>query len=224
MIRILAHIISIIFHPILMAIYMLILLMWINPYLFGASGISQRTELLVLMLPTSVVIPVVCILLMKPLGFINSYQLHTRQERIVPYITTGVLYTWLFINIYHQTLFPRAYVIFFLGALIALFIAFFINNFSKISAHSVGAGGLLGMMILTYAYFSYDAVEVSLQGWWQGQISMSVILVATIIVVGLIGTSRLILEAHTRQDIYGGYIVGLSSQLIAFQIMNAYGN
>lgn len=205
-----------------MATYMLILLLWINPFLFGVPRMADRTELLVLMLPTSVVIPVICILLMKPLGFIKSYQLHTREERIVPYITTGVLYSWLFINIYNQSYFPRAYVIFFLGSLIALFLAFFINNFSKISAHSVGAGGLLGMMILTHAYYSYDFISIKIPGLSIGHISITTLLLLTILITGLIGTSRLILEAHNRQDIYGGYIVGFSAQLVAFQIINAY--
>lgn len=203
---------------------MLLLLMWINPYMFGVNHLFERSELIILMLPTSVIIPIICILLMKPLGFINSYQLSTREERIVPYITTAILYCWLFINIYNQALFPRAYAIFFLGGLLALFLTFFINNFSKISAHSVGAGGLVGMMALTYAFFSYDYVPLYLPGIFEGEISVGILLLVSIVLAGAIGTARLLLEAHTRQDIYGGYIVGLSTQLIAFQLINAYGS
>lgn len=217
-----AHIVSIVFHPILIVIYMLVLLMWINPFIFGVSSVLDRKELIILMLPTSVVIPVICILLMKPLGFISSYQLPTREERIVPYITTAILYTWLFINIYHQPFFPRAYAVFFLGALIGLFLTFFINNFSKISAHTVGAGGLLGMMILTHLFYSYDYVGLTIPGLAMTHISMTTLLLLTLLVVGLIGTSRLVLEAHSRQDIYGGYLVGFSTQLIAYQILQYY--
>ncbi len=91
MIRGLAHIVSIAFHPILIATYMLFLIMWINPYLFGVSHWSERSELIVLLLPTSVIIPVICVLMMKPLGFIQSYQMKEREERIIPYITTAIL-------------------------------------------------------------------------------------------------------------------------------------
>lgn len=215
-----AHIISFLFHPIFMAVYMLVLLMWINPFLFGASEWWERKDLLVLMMPTSVVIPVLCILLMRPLGFINSLQMKERTERIVPYISTAILYTWLFINIYRQTVFPEAYSIFFLGILMALYVAFFINNFSKISAHTVGAGGLLGMLILTRFYFSYGDVALSLGGDRVIFLSVNTILMLAILIVGLIGTCRLILSAHDRHEIYGGYIVGFSMQLIAFQILS----
>ena len=224
MVRGLAHLVSVIFHPILMATYMLILLMWINPFLFGVAEAGGRIDLVVLLLPTSVVIPVICVLLMKPLGFINSYDLKSREERIIPYITTAILYSWLFINIKNQPYFPMAYAVFFLGCLIALFLAFFINIFSKISAHCVGAGGLLGMIILTRAYYSYETVQINLFGWYERTLSVDVLVIVVLLIAGLIGTSRLVLNAHTRQDIYGGYIIGLSTQLIAFQILSGYGN
>lgn len=222
MIRGLAHIVSIAFHPILIATYMLFLIMWINPYLFGVSHWSERSELIVLLLPTSVIIPVICVLMMKPLGFIQSYQMKEREERIIPYITTAILYCWLFINILKQPYFPQAYAVFFLGALIALFLTFFINNFSKISAHSVGAGGLLGMIILTKVFYSYDFADIDIPGIYQGAISMNAILMITIILVGLIGTARLILKMHEREDIYGGYMVGISTQMMAYQILQYY--
>jgi hypothetical protein len=220
MIRLLAHVISVICHPIFMAIYFLLILMWVNPYLFGGSSFTDRLDLLILLIPTSLIIPIVCIALMKPLGFIQSFQMKERTERIVPYISTAVLYSWLFINIYQQTIFPKAYAIFFLGILIALYLAFFINNFSKISAHTVGMGGLVGMMVLTMAYFSYEEAALTLPGGEVAFVDMKTLVVAAIILAGLVGSARLVLEAHERNDIYGGYIVGFTTQLIAFQILN----
>lgn len=223
MLRMFAHFISILFHPILMASYMLFLLMWINPYLFGASEWSERAELLILILPTSVLIPVICILLMKPLGFIKSYEMKTREERIIPYVTVAVLYCWLFINILKQPVFPQAYAVFFLGGLAALFLTFFINNFSKISAHAVGAGGLIGMILLTRYFYSYEQVSIGAKGTEETTFSINAVVIGIIIIAGLIGTARLILKAHDRQDIYGGYVVGFSTQLIAYQILTNYG-
>jgi len=194
--------------------------MWVNPYLFGASGFGERMELLVLLLPTSVIIPSVCVLLMRPLGFIKSLKMEERTERIVPYISTAILYSWLYININQQTIFPQAYAIFFLGILIAIYLTFFINNFSKISAHTVGAGGLVGMMLLVKLYYSYGEAPIKWLNDEVAFISINQLLVGVIILAGLIGTARLILGAHDRQDIYGGYIVGFSTQLIAYQILS----
>ncbi|MEZ4935194.1 MAG: hypothetical protein R2788_24050 [Saprospiraceae bacterium] len=44
-----------------------------------------------------------------------------------------------------------------LGTTIALFTAFFFNNFTKISAHAVGMGGLVGLSAINSIYMSFDA-------------------------------------------------------------------
>ncbi len=220
--KFLAKTISIVFHPIFMASYMLLILMWVNPYLFGVHHWSERLDLLVLLAPTSAIIPIICILLMKPLGFVNSFQLKTRQERTIPYVSTAILYLWLFINLLNQKFFPTAYTIFFFGILIALFLSFFINIFSKISAHCVGAGGLIGMLILTWSYYSYGSVSVNLGMLGLYSFDFVYLLLASILLAGTIGSARLILNAHEKMDIYGGYIVGFSSMLISFQILNQY--
>jgi hypothetical protein len=87
----------------------------------------------------------------------------------------------------------------------------------------VGAGGLLGMIILTKVFYSYDFADISIPGIYQGAISMDVILMITIVLAGVIGTARLVLKMHEREDIYGGYMVGLSTQLMAYQILQYYG-
>ena len=58
-----------------------------------------------------------------------------------------------------------------LGATIALFIAFFINIFSKISAHAVGMGGLVAMVLISIISFSHGAFTFKLR--WVGMVEMS---------------------------------------------------
>jgi type IV secretory pathway VirB6-like protein len=89
MLRWLAVLISIIFHPLLMLTYMVTLLLLANPYLFGVHDISEQTVLILLIFLTTVVIPGFSVVMMRLLGLIQSVQLEDRQDRIGPYIVTG---------------------------------------------------------------------------------------------------------------------------------------
>jgi len=216
LIKIVAWILSVVFHPIWMLFYMLLLLLMINPHLFGLSSWDQNMGLILLVLLTTVVIPMITTALMKPLGFISSLTQMARKERIFPYISTAIFYLWLFINLYHNSDIPNAYSTFVLGVIFALFTSFFINNFSKISIHTVGMGGLIGMLALTKAFYSYDYFTPP---WSEGIITLNQLIIAAILIAGAVGTSRLLLRAHREDEIYGGYLVGFLAQILAYLIM-----
>jgi drug/metabolite transporter (DMT)-like permease len=114
---------------------------------------------------------------------------------------------------------PTAYTSFVLGATIALFFAFFINIFSKISAHAVGMGGMLGMVVITMLLFSYDTFTVPILFGQTLQLNMMTVFLVMIILCGLVGTARLILQAHDPRDVYGGFLVGFTAQFIALRFL-----
>ncbi len=223
MLRSIAYVVSVIFHPLLILTYMLILLLLINPYLFGVSDISEpSSKLLVLRIfLSSFFIPFFSISMLRFLGMIESMEMKDKQERIGPYIITGLFYTWIFWNAFNSQQIPTAYAMFVLGSVIGLFLAFIINIFTKISAHAVGMGGLVGMVLITMFMFSYVTDSFTINFWVIGavQMNMTMLLMVVLILAGLVGSSRLILKAHEPADLYGGYLVGLFSQLIALRFL-----
>ncbi len=212
--RILAHLISVVFHPLLMLTYMIILLLLINPYLFGVNHIANSSILVLRIFIMTFLLPGFAVLMMKQLGLIESLQMQDKQERIGPLIITGMFYIWVFYNFYKSPVLPQAYTIFMLGATIGLFIAFLINIFEKVSLHGVGIGGLLGMVIITMLLYSYP--NFSVLGM---TISMNTLLIITILLCGIVGTARLILNAHDPSQVYKGFIIGVSTQFIALRIL-----
>ena len=44
------------------------------------------------------------------------------------------------------------------------------------------------------------------------------IILFIVLLSGAVGTARLYLKAHNEQEIYGGYVVGILSQMIAYRI------
>lgn len=220
MLRLLAQSISFIFHPLLIVTYMLILLLLVNPYLFGVSSIADKaSRLLILQVFLSTFfIPGVAVAMLRFTGMIRSFEMESRQERIAPYIITGIFYLWMFRNFLDNSTVPTAFTSFLLGATIGLFFAFFVNIFSKISAHAVGMGGLMGMVVITMLLFSYDTFTImSARGTLE--VSMSTVLLITILISGLVGTARLLLKAHEPMDLYGGYLVGFASQFMALRFL-----
>ncbi len=213
-----ARFISFVFHPIFMVCYMLGLLLLVNPQLFGYSRWNQNLSLLILVFVSTVVIPGIAISMMRPLGFIQSLKMEEKKERIIPLIVVMIFYLWLFINFYKNKNIPFPLTTILLGVIIGLFLSFFITVFSKISIHAVGAGGLLGMLILTRLFFSYESFI-----WPVGagsMISTDLLLLVAIIIAGMIGTSRLILESHHPGQVWGGYLIGLSSMMLAYTLLH----
>jgi membrane-associated phospholipid phosphatase len=213
-----AKVISLLFHPLLMLTYMTVLLLVIQPFWFGVHRISDKIILLLAVFFSSFVIPGVAVLMMRFLGLVESMELRDKKERIGPYIVTGIFYLWLYINFRNDSGTPPVFSSFVLGSVIGLFLAFFINIFSKISAHAVGMGGLIGMFIILLGMDSLDPVLIHLGG---GVVKTSVatLLLVTVLIAGMVGTSRLLLKAHEAIDLYGGYMVGLVAQLLAFRLL-----
>lgn len=214
--RIAARLISALFHPLLVPTYMLALLIVVNPYLFGVNRINEpvSTLLLLRVFLSTFFIPIIAIFMLRTTGFISSLNLQDNKERIGPYIITGIFYLWMFRNFYSNSQMPTAYTAFMLGATIALFIGFFINIFSKISAHTIGMGALTGMVIITMLFFSYDTFAV---GNWN--LTMNIVLMIVVLLAGLVGTARQVLYDYHPTDLYGGYLVGFLAQVIALRFI-----
>ena len=206
-----AKIFSFLGQPLLVLTYILMLMLAVNPYAFGVRDIGDQRSVLLLLsvFTTSFMIPGLGVALMKPLGLIQSMEMRDKQERVGPYIICGVFYLWLFKNFMEGTV-PLLYAKFVLGATIGLFLAFFFNIFTKISAHATGMGSF-ACMVLVLA-FEWPGMSLSIGAV---QVSLNVVLALVILLAGLIGFARLQLEAHTPVDVWRGYVSGVLAMLLA---------
>lgn len=212
--RYLAQFISFVFHPLFMMVYVLLILMRVNPFLFNIQSPEVGGLLIIRVVITTVFFPMVAVALMKMLGLIQSIQMQTRAERVGPLIVTGIFYIWMFLNIKNNDYFPEAFTYFVLGSTIALFLAFFLNNFTKISLHGVGVGGVLIASLIIYNLFSYNTFKVGAFTF-----NSSMLVFGAVLITGLVSTARLYLMEHSPDEVYGGIFIGAASQFIAYAIM-----
>jgi hypothetical protein len=141
---------------------------------------------------------------LKALGFIKSIFLKTQKERIVPYIATNIFYFWMFLVLKNQPEVPVILTSFIFGTFLASSAALIANIYFKISMHALGVGALCGLMlIIIFSGFSYA-------------IFLAVML--TLIITGLVSSSRMIVSNHKPFDIYSGIVISILCQIIAFSI------
>jgi membrane-associated phospholipid phosphatase len=215
----LARLLSLLFHPLLVLTYALLLLMLINPYAFSVRSVADKRAMVLLLsvFSTSFMLPAFGVALMKPLGLIKTWQMEDKMERTGPYILSGVFYLWLYKNLLSNGQAPDLFATCALGATIGLFLAFFVNIFTKISAHAVGMGGLVAMLLLAMKTWGGGMFDVPALGGIL-QLSLNVVLAIIVVLAGLVGTARLALGAHEPRDLYRGYAVGIVAVLLAASI------
>ncbi len=209
----LAWALSIIFHPLLLLTYLTIIVIWFDPYGFGVNQLMDASSFLLQVGLMTFFMPFVLVLMLKGLGFVESISLKDQKERIAPYLFTGLIYMWLYQNLLNNPDVPIHYTILLLGVTISIFVTFFFNNFFKVSAHTVGMSGFVTALIILFDKFYLSSYAEEL---WGVTIDGEFLLIASIIFAGLVGTSRLILNAHSMKEVGWGYVFGALSQLIAF--------
>ncbi|MBK8701621.1 MAG: hypothetical protein IPN29_19540 [Saprospiraceae bacterium] len=206
---------SYLFHPLFISAYFIWLIYWMNPVFMDFSENNGSQLIIISLLTSTILFPGIAIFMMKGLKLIDSIQMRDKKERVGPLIVTSLFYIWVFLNFKRNSLVPEYITYFMLGATLSLFICFFFTLFFKVSLHTVGFGSLLlGLAIIRFKY-AFDDVILTLPGKTL-IVSTDLILLCILILGGIVGTSRLLLDAHTPKQVYLGYLLGASAMLAAY--------
>jgi len=200
-----AHIVSFICHPVFFPLVMAYVLYKLAPSAFEGVAPKQLGLWFISIGFTAVFFPLFSIGLMKPLGFIGSFQMHTARERTIPLMATMIFYFWI-THVFNSIpgAVPLVLKVLLLGNFWGIIILFLINIFTKISMHTSAAGSMIGILLVLMM---------------TSPVNMTLPLFVAIAVAGIIGTARMILGAHQRGDIWLGYIIGILVQLGAYAYM-----
>lgn len=195
-------IISYVFHPIIFPIIGTVLYFIFLPRHIDSS---VKNSIIVSTLITTYILPLIFIYLLKVLKLITTYDMETTEERKFPLLFFTILSYILGILLYRTNMINEL-AIYYFGMTITLLVAYLLlyKNF-KISLHTIGVGGLIGFLIM----FSYNY-----------HLNLIIILAFFFILAGIIATSRLKLKAHHSKEVFSGFALAISAQVIASLIYN----
>lgn len=199
-----ARFISIVFHPLLVGVYMGMYMLFINPVYFTYMHPVEKMMSMATIFNNNFIFPVVVVLLMKALGFSKSIYLDTQKERIVPYVASIIFFFWTWYVFYNKPDAPQMMKDMLQGIFYASIIGMVFNIYFKISMHAIGVGGALMLMILVM---------------WNGEMMSGLPLIITVLVSGLVLSSRLVASDHQYGDLISGFLVGMGSQLLAATLL-----
>lgn len=215
--KVLALISSYIFHPIFLLFYSLFLLLCLKPHLFGVLVWSEQTVLLLLTFIYTVFIPSIAIGLMRWTGLLKTFSMADRFDRFIPLIICAVFNLWLWINLKSQDQIPKLMTAFVLSAVICIFLAFIINTTLKMSLHTAAWACFCTLWVFVRKDFSQDLVFLfRFEKEAVSSFHLHALMAFSIILAGWVGSCRLYLKAHTPDELFIGYIVGVISTILAF--------
>jgi len=203
LLKVLARIISYIFHPAFVPVYIVFFLVYIHPNLFAGFQPIDKTKTVIMSFVMYTFFPIVTVLLLKGLKFIETFQLTTQKDRIIPLVACGIWYFWIWYVWRNLPDYPAAAVQLTLAIWISVSLALMANIIMKVSLHAISMGVVLTFILLLA--FSQPL---------NFGIYISVALLAT----GLVLTSRFIISDHKAKEVYGGLLLGAVSMLIAYWV------
>lgn len=194
-----SQVISYLFHPVFMPSFGLLMIYLFNDeisnYNMQSNNVDYMMNMIKMILFVSIIIIMVSLILSR-VGVVSSIEAEETSDRLKLYTVALTCYGMIYYalgrvdlqQIYHPSVFDSYF-----GALIAIALCIIITPFYKISAHMIGIAGVVGIL--------YAIGTLTFSG-------NSSLVIALIILCGLIGTARMLREAHTLDQVVSGFFVG----------------
>ncbi|HJV78645.1 MAG TPA: hypothetical protein VJ602_09695 [Paludibacter sp.] len=183
--------VSLVFQPLLMPTYAMILLM--NMDIFMPMPAIWRWVAIIGTLIFTGILPALPIWLMMKRGEIKDMFISRKEERTMPYLFSFMAYVFWSLFMWRTLQFPTFIVAMGMGSALSIFIVVFINLKWKISAHLVALGGFCGSIFGVCFRTAINPV------WLFGIIFG---------ISALVALSRIELKAHTPGQTLAGFAIG----------------
>ena len=205
-VRLAAKIISYIFHPVFVPVYIVWFMVYIHPFLFAGLVSFDKLRVVIMALLMYTLFPVVTVLLLKALKFIQTIQLTTQKDRVIPLVACGIWYFWICYIWWNSNkmddsfIIPKVAVKLSLAIFLSSWLALMTNIIMKVSLHAISMG-----LMLTFIFLLA----------FSQQLNFGIYISVALLIAGLVCSSRFIVSDHTAKEVYGGFLIGIVSMLVA---------
>ncbi len=195
-----ARLSSMIFHPMIMPTLAVAILFAIPSYVSFSTPVGVRRLIIGLVFANTCIAPFLVILLMKKTGLISDVMLNNRSERVYPIMVSAFFYLFTY-YLFRQANLPSLLNYFIMGATLLVLLGFVITFYWKISLHMISMGGFTAYLIVLSFLLGYE---------------MHLMIIASILASGILGSARLKLNAHKPSQVYAGYLTGIVVMFVLF--------
>ena len=159
---------------------------------------QAKLSYILLVYAFTVLFPTILIHLYRQYQGWTPIQLGQKEKRVVPYILSIVCYFTCFyiMNLLHL---PHMLTSILIVALVIQILCAIIIIWWKIYTHTAAIGGVTGSLIAFSLMYNFDPM------WW---------LCLTLIVSGMVGSSRMILRQHSLEQVTSGFFLGIISSFL----------
>jgi len=193
MVKNIATLITVIFHPVLIPTFGFLLLFNSDFYFSMLTWEVKRYVLLIVLFSTGI-LPMlsVAILAINPKFNIN---MDKSRDRIMPLLFSSVFYYIGFILLGRMKAYP-IFKLFLVASVLVIIVLLVISFRWKISNHMAALGGLTGTIFALSFRSGVNPVYIIL---------------LVVLVSGIVGTARMILSKHSIGQLIAGYVLGFST-------------
>ena len=191
-----ARVISAIFTPFSIP-FLAFLILFLFSYL-RIMPIQYKLIVLGVVYCFTILMPTLTIFLFRKINGFSPEDLGERKRRFMPFLLTITSYVFCLVMM-HRLNIPWYMTGIILAALIMMVICIVVNLKWKLSEHMAGVGAIVGGLVSFSALFGYNPV-------WR--------LCLFILIAGVLGTARIILQHHTLGEVLVGFAVGLICSLL----------
>lgn len=146
----------------------------------------------------TILMPTITIFLFRKVNGFARHEMSERKKRYIPILLTIISYLFCLLMMRKLNI-PWYMTGIIMASLVVLVICIIVNLKWKLSEHMAGMGGIIGGLISFSALFSYNPV------WW---------LCLFVLIAGILGSARIILQHHTLGEVLSGFVVGLCCSLL----------
>jgi membrane-associated phospholipid phosphatase len=188
-----SKIVSLFFHPLFIPIYLVLVLFAIPSLQIQRINPQFRYVLIGLLAINNIFLPIAIFYILKQKGSIQSFQMESATEREKPYFILSALYSITAVMLLRINYLDPIISFIPIAAASTVITLIPFNRYLKISAHLASMGSAIGYLFLIHFYIGY---------------TMLIPITTTILLAGIIASSRLYLKAHTTTEVYSGFILG----------------
>lgn len=191
-----ARVISVIFTPFSIP-FLAFLILFLFSYLH-IMPIQYKLIVLGVVYCFTILMPTLTIFMFRKINGFSPEDMGERKQRFMPFLLTIISYIFC-LAMMHRLNIPWYMTGIILAALIVMIICVIVNLKWKLSEHMAGIGAIIGGVVSFSALFGYNPV------WW---------LCLFILIAGVLGTARIILQHHTLGEVLVGFVLGLVCSLL----------